>query len=494
MIQQQHQMLTNMQHQHQEAANKLCAMQNSLQQQQNALKSREDELARLQKAVQERDEEIMRLNGVQQKLQKAKESEIASLKQVLQKEKEEKLAKLNAAHNKRIEAREEDFTQLRSQLMREKDKEIAKLSSVHQKQLKAKEEEVAAVRKELTRERDERGAKLASANKELKASLASRESELAAARKQLAAAMRAEDELKRQQASALKSAHKEETQTKDNLARLKGSIEQAHSEELRKLSQRHEQAIDAKDRENAVLTSQMKQVLQRYQQMQTALQREREKTKEVLLDTRNMAESSVQYTPEQDKEISKKAKFNVEELTVEEMHWLATRAYRGWLSHSYTETDEVCDALEAETRRLEKRALAKEQELVRARCKMLALKGRLSWVYQVGGFCVFASMATGCVGAWGALATGDIWSCIEIMALAWVVIITTALMLLFGDVAPPLPNEVERGEQQLRHGDAHLSQALEAHAQPCGRRGARAHEGDAVSTSATRNCATSTGD
>eukprot|EP00965_Chrysotila_dentata_P204820 6182568-Pleurochrysis_carterae.AAC.4 len=139
MIQQQHQMLTNMQHQHQEAANKLCAMQNSLQQQQNALKSREDELARLQKAVQERDEEIMRLNGVQQKLQKAKESEIASLKQVLQKEKEEKLAKLNAAHNKRIEAREEDFTQLRSQLMREKDKEIAKLSSVHQKQLKARD-------------------------------------------------------------------------------------------------------------------------------------------------------------------------------------------------------------------------------------------------------------------------------------------------------------------------------------------------------------------
>ena len=69
----------------------------------------------------------------------------------------------------------------------------------------------------------------------------------------------------------------------DALARLRGSIAQSHDEEVRKLAEDHEQVLAAKNREMANLTTQLKQVLQRYQQTHTALQRERDKFKEALL-------------------------------------------------------------------------------------------------------------------------------------------------------------------------------------------------------------------
>ena len=53
--------------------------------------------------------------------------------------------------------------------------------------------------------------------------------------------------------------------------------------------------------------AQLKQVLQRYQQAQTALQRERDKVKEALLDSRNMAEVSMQYSGEQEEKLINKA-------------------------------------------------------------------------------------------------------------------------------------------------------------------------------------------
>jgi len=261
---------------------------------------------------------------------------------------------------------------------------------------------------------------------------------------------KAEDELRKQQASAASRAQKEESQSKDAIAKLRGSIEQAHGEEVRKLAEGHEQVVSAKNREMANLTTQLKQVLQRYQQAQTALQRERDKVKEALLDSRNMAEVSMQFSGEQEEKLINKVKQHVQDCSVEEVHWLMTKTFRSWLAQSYTECDEVCDALEAEQQRLKRISHSKEQELGKMRARVGYLKGRVAWVYQVCGLSMIASMATGCVGAWRAISTGHFWSSVQVMALAWLVIFATALILLFGDGSggalplPPPPREMSR--------------------------------------------------
>lgn len=54
-------------------------------------------------------------------------------------------------------------------------------------------------------------------------------------------------------------------------------------------------------------------------------------------------------------------KQNVQECTVKELHWMMTKEFRVWLTQSYTECDEVCDALEAEQQRLKRIYHSKEQ-------------------------------------------------------------------------------------------------------------------------------------
>mmetsp|Transcript_41167 Transcript_41167/g.68455 ORF Transcript_41167/g.68455 Transcript_41167/m.68455 type:complete len:643 (-) Transcript_41167:259-2187(-) len=448
----QQQAIARMQQQHKETTAKLQStlqqQQNNLQQQLKALKGRDEELAKLQKTLREREEEISRLNSAQQKLQKAKDSELASLRGALQKEKEDKLVKLNAAHNKRIAAKEEEIALLRMQMTKEKEKEIAKLISAHQKQLKVKVDELLQTRSELTREKDDQFAHLTNSNKELKNALMVKEQEAASVRKQLSTMHKAE-ELRKQQ--------KDETQTKEAIAKMRGSIEQAHDEEVRKLAEDHEQVLSAKNREMANLTAQLKQVLQRYQQTQTSLQRERDKVKEALLDSRNMAEVAMQYSGEQEERLLTKVKKHVQDCSVEEVHWLMTKTFRSWLSQSYTECDEVSNALEAEQQRLKRISYSKEQELGKMRARVGHLQVRIAWVCQVCGLSMIASLATGFVGSWRAIMTGHFWSSIQLMALAWLVVFATALVVLFSDgclpVAPlPLATTVRQGEpRQTRH-------------------------------------------
>jgi len=206
----------------------------------------------------------------------------------------------------------------------------------------------------------------------------------------------------------------------------------------------------------ANLTSQLKQVLHRCQQAQTALQCERDKVKEALLDSRNLAEASMQFSGEQEEKLLNKVKQHVQDCSVEEFHWLMTKDFRTWLAQSYTECDEVCDALEAEQQRLKRISHSKEQELGKMRARNGFLKGRVTWIYQVCGLSMIASMATGCVGAWRAISTGHFWSSVQVMALAWLVTFATALILLFGDGStgslplPPPPRELSRGGRKER--------------------------------------------
>ena len=78
----------------------------------------------------------------------------------------------------------------------------------------------------MTREKDERIAKLASTTKEFKNELLAKDQEMSAIRKQLASMQKAEDELRKQQASAASRAQKEESQSKDAIAKMRGTIEQ----------------------------------------------------------------------------------------------------------------------------------------------------------------------------------------------------------------------------------------------------------------------------
>lgn len=70
---------------------------------------------------------------------------------------------------------------------------------------------------------------------------------------------------------------------------------------------------------------------------------------------------------------------HVQECSVEEVHWLMTKEFRGWLAQSYSECDEVCDALEAEQHRLKRIYLVKEQVTCAvASCAISSLSFRFS--------------------------------------------------------------------------------------------------------------------
>jgi len=422
-----------------EAMGKVGVLQSTLQQQQKLLQGREDEIAQLQKALQDRDEEASRLRKREEKLQTAKDAELAQLKQVLQKEKEEKLAKLNAAHNKRVASKEEEAAALKNQLTKEREREVARLAAAHAKQLKARDEELATLKASLGKEKDDRIAKLSSSLKEVKASLSTKEQEVAGLKKQLGSAQRVEEDLRKQHASVANAAQKEERQKNDALAKLKGSVEQAHLDEMRKLSDEHTQEVGSKNKEMANLTAQLKQVLQRYQAAQSSLERERDKVKEALMESRNLAEVSMQFSAEQEAALLHKVQEAVQDCSVEEVHWLMTKEFRTWLAQSYTECDEVCDALEAEQQRLKRIYHSKEQDLGKMRARVLHLKGRINWVYQVFVLSMVGSVATGCVGAWRAVSTGQFWSSIQVMAFAWLVVLATAMILLFGEGGGQLP-------------------------------------------------------
>jgi hypothetical protein len=454
----QQQLIAHAQLQRKEDLGKMQVLQNSLQQQQSALVSRDEEIAKLQKALREREDEVAQVRNGSQKLQKVKDAEVEKIKSVMQKEKEDKLAKLSAAHNKRVASKEEEIQALRAQLTKEKDKEIQKLSTVHQKQLKVKDDELAQVKDKMVREKDEKIQKLSSSVKELKQSLSLRDQELASMRKQLGSAHKAEEEAKKQRASADGQKQKEESLSKVEMAKLKGSIELACNEELKKLSESHEQVVGAKNREMAQLTTQLKSVLSKYQQGQTLLQREREKVRAALLDSGKLAEVSMQFSGEQEERLMRKVDENIQDCSVEEVHWLMTKTFRSWLAQSYSECDEVCDALEVEQQRLKRLSHAKEQELSKMRAHVGHLRRRVHWVYQVFALSMVGSMATGCVGAWRAISTGDFLASVQVMGLAWLVLLATVLILLFGDGgSPPFPPSAARDLQRDRGGGVRTS-------------------------------------
>jgi len=216
-------------------------------------------------------------------------------------------------------------------------------------------------------------------------------------------------------------------------------VEQAHLDEMKKLSDEHTQEVGSKNREMANLTAQLKQVLQRYQGAQTSLERERDKVKKALMESRNLAEVSMAFTAEQEAALLTKVQQQVQECSVEEVHWMMTKEFRAWLAQSYTECDQVCDALEAEQQRIKRIYHTKEQDLGKMRARVLHLKGRINWVYQVFVLSIVGSVATGCVGAWRAVSTAQFWSSIQVMAFAWLVVLATAMILLFGDGGGELP-------------------------------------------------------
>lgn len=221
-----------------------------------------------------------------------------------------------------------------------------------------KEDELAQVKTQGVGQKEEKIQKLSASLKETKQSLSLREQEVAQMRKQIGSAQKAEEEAKKLKAAANGQKQKEESVSKEQLARLKGSIA---LEERKKLESCHEEAVGAKEREMAQLGAQLKSALGKCQQGQTALLREREKVREALLDSGKLAEVSMQFSAEQEQRLMRKVEESIQDCSVEEVHWLLTKTFRSWLAQSYSECDEACDALEAEQQRLKRLSHAKEQ-------------------------------------------------------------------------------------------------------------------------------------
>ena len=451
LLQQQH-LIHRAHQQHSHDLGQLSQLQGSLQAQHKALAEREDEVSRLQRLLRERDEELARRDAAQRKAQKAREGELHALKASLTREKEEKLAKLSAAHNLRMAEKEEEMSALRLSAQREKEASLAKLESVHAKQLKQKEEEGHASRSFATKEKDEKVAKLQGTIKELKGSAASvldlkatiakKDAEVLALRKQLGAAQRVEDDLRKQQKEASTQGEKLERGKKDELQRLRSSIDVVHAAELRKLSEEHEQQAAAKARETEKAAGVLKAAQARLAQSQQQLQLERGKLRSAIHSSRELAEIEMSFGEGEEARLLKKVEASVEECTERELHWLMTRTFRTWLAQSYSECDEVCDALEAEQQQLKRTFQSKEQELCRYRAQTAELRGALVWAYQVFMLTMAGSMATGCAGVWRAVSTGQLWPSLQIMAFAWLLMLATAVGVLFldsGGSAPPSP-------------------------------------------------------
>ena len=316
-----------------------------------------------------------------------------------------------------------------------------------------KDDELAQVKTQGVGQKEEKIQKLSASLKETKQSLSLREQEVAQMRKQLGKADKAEEEVKKLKASADGQKQKEESTSKEHLAKLKGSIEMACTEERKKLESCHEEAVGAKEREVAQLGAQLKSALSKCQQGQAALLREREKVREALLDSGKLAEVSMQFSAEQEQRLLRKVEESIQDCSVQEVHWLLTKTFRSWLAQSYSECDEVCDALEAEQQRLKRLSHAKEQELSKMRAHVGHLRRRVHWVYQVFVLSMVGSMATGCVGAWRAISTGDFLASVQVMGLAWLVLLATVVVLLFGDGGSPpfplsTPRELERDRER----------------------------------------------
>ena len=103
--------------------------------------------------------------------------------------------------------------------------------------------------------------------------------------------------------------------------------------------------------------------------------------------------------------------------------------------------------------RLKRLSHAKEQELSKMRAHAGHLRRRVHWVYQVFVLSLAASMATGCVGAFRAISTADFLASVQIMGLAWLVLLATVAVLLFGDGGSPpcplaTPRELERDRER----------------------------------------------
>lgn len=219
--------------------------------------------------------------------------------------------------------------------------------------------------------------------KDLKAGLAAKDLEIAGMRKQLGAAQRVEDELRKQQASAASSVKAVERNKNDAIAKLKSSIEQIHHQELKRQSEEHEQVLASRNREVTNLTAQLKQAMDMSQTAQEALESQHDKLRKALLASRAMAKTPMEYSAYEEKRLLRKVESQVEECSAEEMHWLMTRTFRTWLAQSYSECDEVCDALEAEQLRLKRIYHTKEQELGKVHAHAAHLNSRIYWVYQV---------------------------------------------------------------------------------------------------------------
>ena len=160
-----------------------------------------------------------------------------------------------------------------------------------------------------------------------------------------------------------------------------------------------------------------------------------------LLRAEELAETSIEFSAEEEGRLRARVDGGeMGEVTAEEVHWLMTKPFRGWLAQSYAECDEVCDALEAEQQRHKRLAQAKDAEVGKMRqASSSASAPRGGGGHRIFAAALAAAVATGVAGAWRAHTAAAFAPSLQLMAVAWTLIGAVAAALLVGDAAAPAP-------------------------------------------------------
>ena len=198
--------------------------------------------------------------------------------------------------------------------------------------------------------------------------------------------------------------------------------------------------LGEKKREVERLTAQLTALDGKYHGATAALRKERERVRTALLQAEELAETSIEFSAEEEGRLRARVDGGeMGEVTAEEVHWLMTKPFRGWLAQSYAECDEVCDALEAEQQRHKRLAQAKDAEVGKMRQRVGRLHRAAAAAHRIFAAALAAAVATGVAGAWRAHTAAAFAPSLQLMAVAWTLIGAVAAALLVGDAAAPAP-------------------------------------------------------
>lgn len=113
---------------------------------------------------------------------------------------------------------------------------------------------------------------------------------------------------------------------------------------------------------------------------------------------------------------------------------------------------QVCDVLETEQQRLKRLAQFNEHELGKMRTLLASARSHLSRAYHILAFSVLLCLLTAMAGVWRVHTTADLYSSIQEMGAAWLLIATGIAASLFDSGRPSHPDMRRGSRGRIRNG------------------------------------------